>query len=115
MLLGQAWEVANKLGMIGPAMEQPEYNMLHRQKIESDYVPIYQKYGLGTTIWSPLSSGVLTGKYSKDHIPPDSRLAMEKYKVRILWVVTAGSLHVDAPPSKWTVSDACQSMHAGIS
>ncbi|KAK9835512.1 hypothetical protein WJX74_002086 [Apatococcus lobatus] len=76
----EAWEVANKLGLIGPAMEQPEYNMLHRQKIESDYVPIYQKYGLGTTIWSPLSSGVLTGKYSKDHIPPDSRLAMEKYK-----------------------------------
>lgn len=79
----QAWEVANKLGLIGPAMEQPEYNMLHRQKIESDYVPIYQKFGLGTTIWSPLSSGVLTGKYSKDHIPPDSRLAMEKYKVSL--------------------------------
>ncbi len=67
--------------MIGPAMEQPQYNMLHRTKIESDYVPIYQKYGLGTTIWSPLSGGVLTGKYSRDHIPPDSRLAMEKYKV----------------------------------
>ncbi|KAK9835418.1 hypothetical protein WJX81_008165 [Elliptochloris bilobata] len=76
----EAWGVAERLGLIGPAMEQPEYNMFNRKKVEGDFLPLYAKYGLGLTIWSPLASGLLTGKYSKDHVPPDSRLAQEMYK-----------------------------------
>ena len=51
-------------------------------QVEGDYLPLYKNYGLGLTTWSPLASGLLTGKYSKDHVPPDSRLAQEMYKVR---------------------------------
>ena len=50
-------------------------------QVERDYKPLYKQYGLGTTIWSPLASGLLSGKYSKDHVPEGSRLALEKYKV----------------------------------
>ena len=50
-------------------------------QVENDYKPLYEKYGLGTTIWSPLASGLLTGKYSKGNVPKDSRLALEMYKV----------------------------------
>jgi aryl-alcohol dehydrogenase-like predicted oxidoreductase len=49
--------------LIAPVMEQPQYNMLHRDYIENDYLPLYETFGLGTTIWSPLASGLLTGKY----------------------------------------------------
>eukprot|EP00249_Psilotum_nudum_P010344 c22484_g2_i1 orf=172-1038(+) len=76
----EAWEVANRLGLIGPAVEQPEYNLLSRNKVEVEYVPLYKNYGLGLTTWSPLASGVLTGKYSNGRIPPDSRLALENYE-----------------------------------
>jgi len=76
----EAWEVANRLDMVGPAMEQPEYNMFARNKVESEYAPLYKNYGIGLTTWSPLASGVLTGKYSKDHIPEGSRFALENYK-----------------------------------
>ncbi len=63
-------------GLIGPTVEQPQYNMLHRNKIEKEFVPIFRSVGLGTTIWSPLASGLLTGKYNEG-IPKGSRLAME--------------------------------------
>ncbi|KAK9805605.1 hypothetical protein WJX72_007413 [[Myrmecia] bisecta] len=76
----QAWDVAHRLNLVGPAMEQPEYNLLHRDKVEKEYAPIYKEYGLGLTTWSPLASGVLTGKYSKGHVPADSRLGQESYK-----------------------------------
>lgn len=76
----QAWEVARRLDLIGPSMEQPEYNLFTRQKVEVDYKPLYKEYGLGTTIWSPLAYGLLSGKYSLDSPPaPDSRFAMESY------------------------------------
>ena len=55
-------------------------------QVEGDYLPLYKNYGLGLTTWSPLASGLLTGKYSKDHVPPDSRLGQEMYKVRMLKV-----------------------------
>lgn len=71
-----AHRIAEDLGLEGPAMEQPQYNLLHRYKVEVDYQPVYEKYGLGTTIWSPLASGLLTGKYN-DGVPDNSRLAME--------------------------------------
>lgn len=61
----QAYEVALRLGLTPPTMEQPEYNMFHRDRVEVEYAPLYRDFGLGTTIWSPLASGVLTGKYAK--------------------------------------------------
>jgi aryl-alcohol dehydrogenase-like predicted oxidoreductase len=60
-------------------MEQPEYNLFERFKVESDYVPLYETFGLGTTIWSPLASGLLTGKYN-DGIPADSRIKLPGYE-----------------------------------
>jgi aryl-alcohol dehydrogenase-like predicted oxidoreductase len=59
-------------------MEQPQYNMIHRDKVEKEYLPLYRDIGLGTTTWSPLASGLLTGKYN-DGIPPDSRAALHGY------------------------------------
>lgn len=50
-------------------------------KVEKEYLPLYKEFGLGTTTWSPLASGLLTGKYSKDSVPEGSRLALEMYKV----------------------------------
>jgi voltage-dependent potassium channel beta subunit len=61
----EAHMVANRYNLIGPVMEQPQYNMLVRKKVEVEFSQIYKTVGLGTTIWSPLASGVLTGKYNK--------------------------------------------------
>ncbi|KAJ3093868.1 hypothetical protein HDU97_008895 [Phlyctochytrium planicorne] len=73
--IADAYRVAERLNLIGPVMEQPQYNMFHRERFEKEYKPLYEKFGLGTTIWSPLASGVLTGKYN-DQIPEGSRLSM---------------------------------------
>jgi aryl-alcohol dehydrogenase-like predicted oxidoreductase len=59
-------------------MEQPEYNLFNRQKVEFEFLPLYEKFGLGTTIWSPLASGILTGKYNRA-IPDDSRMNLPEY------------------------------------
>lgn len=73
----EAIDISAQLGLEGPKMEQPQYNMLVREKVEQEFTPLYSsENGLGTTIWSPLCSGLLTGKYSDGHIPEDSRLAM---------------------------------------
>ncbi|MBP7272473.1 MAG: aldo/keto reductase [Saprospiraceae bacterium] len=72
----QAHLVARELHLIGPTMEQPQYNMFHREKVEVEFANIYNTVGLGTTIWSPLASGVLTEKYLAA-IPEDTRLSME--------------------------------------
>jgi len=69
-----AWQHANRLNMIGPVMEQPQYNMLAREKVEKEFALLYEHYGLGLTIFSPLKTGILTGKYN-DGIPDDSRIA----------------------------------------
>lgn len=74
----EAHMVARDLRLIGPAMEQPQYNLFERQKIEVDYHTIFKNIGMGTTIWSPLASGLLTGKYN-DGVPEGSRLALEGY------------------------------------
>ncbi|MFB6098560.1 MAG: potassium channel beta subunit family protein [Salinibacter sp.] len=74
-----AYEVARREHLIPPTMEQPQYNMFHRERVEREYAPLYEEIGLGTTIWSPLASGLLTGKYT-DGIPEDSRLATEGYE-----------------------------------
>lgn len=74
----EAHRVAHQYGLIGPTVEQPQYNMFERFKMEQDYLPVFQNVGLGTTIWSPLAAGFLTGKYNNG-IPPDSRLAIEGF------------------------------------
>ena len=60
-------------------MEQPQYNLFHRDRVEQEYARLYDDIGLGTTIWSPLASGLLTGKYN-DGIPPDSRGTLKGYE-----------------------------------
>lgn len=75
----EAHSVAKELGLIGPLMEQPQYNMLHRERFEVEYARLYSQIGLGTTIWSPLASGLLTGKYN-DGIPEQSRAAEPGYE-----------------------------------
>jgi voltage-dependent potassium channel beta subunit len=74
----EAHRVAERYNLIGPVVEQTQYNMFERYKIELDYLPVYQNVGLGTTIWSPLAAGFLTGKYN-DGIPQGSRLAIEGF------------------------------------
>jgi len=75
--LEEAYQIADKRNLIAPTMEQPQYNMFVREKVEKEFKPLYEKYGLGLTTWSPLASGVLTGKYNEG-IPEDSRLAKFK-------------------------------------
>ena len=74
----EAHAVAKGLNLIGPAMEQPQYNLFERQKMEHDYYTIFRNVGMGTTIWSPLASGLLTGKYNNG-VPEGSRLALDNY------------------------------------
>lgn len=77
--LTEAWGVARANNLVPPTMEQPEYNMFNRKKVEADYLPLYDLFGLGTTIWSPLASGLLTGKYNNG-IPADSRMSLPGYE-----------------------------------
>lgn len=74
----EAWAVARRENLIPPLMEQPHYNMFTRDRVEKEYAHLYQEVGLGTTIWSPLDSGILTGKYNQG-IPKDSRLDLEGF------------------------------------
>ncbi len=76
--LMEANRVARDYRLIGPAMEQPQYNLFERDKLEKDYLEVFKNVGLGTTIWSPLASGLLTGKYNNG-IPEGSRLAIEGF------------------------------------
>jgi voltage-dependent potassium channel beta subunit len=71
--IDEAHQIAALHHLIPPAMEQPQYNLFHRHRVEKEYLPLYENYGMGTTIWSPLDSGILTGKYN-DGIPEGSRL-----------------------------------------
>jgi aryl-alcohol dehydrogenase-like predicted oxidoreductase len=85
--IADAWRIADKLNMIGPLMEQPEYSMLARDRVEKDYRLLYEWHGTGLTVWSPLKQGILTGKYN-DGIPKDSRFKDkdandEKFKKQI--------------------------------
>lgn len=75
----EAHMVARELRLIGPAVEQPQYNLFERYKMEVDYYTIFKNVGMGTTIWSPLASGLLTGKYNNG-VPEGSRLALEGFE-----------------------------------
>ncbi|KAG9309074.1 NADP-dependent oxidoreductase domain-containing protein [Chiua virens] len=70
----EAYHVADKLGLIAPIAEQCQHHMFHRERPEKEYAPLYKKYSIGTTVWSALASGLLTGKYN-DGIPENSRFA----------------------------------------
>jgi voltage-dependent potassium channel beta subunit len=70
-----AWDIAEKHHLHKPIVEQPQYNMFARRRVEQEYARLYEDIGLGTTIWSPLASGLLTGKYANG-IPEDSRGAL---------------------------------------
>lgn len=72
----EAYGIARQYGLIPPTMEQPQYNMLHRERVEVEYYKLYREIGMGTTVWSPLASGVLSGKYN-DGFPKDTRLSIE--------------------------------------
>lgn len=73
----EAHMVAKEYRLIGPIMEQPQYNMFERQKMEVEFSQIFKNIGLGTTIWSPLASGILTDKYLKKRFPKGTRLGMD--------------------------------------
>ncbi len=73
-----AWSIAERHGLSKPAMEQPQYNLFHRKRVENEYARLVEDIGLGLTTWSPLASGVLTGKY-RDGIPAGSRGTVENY------------------------------------
>jgi voltage-dependent potassium channel beta subunit len=74
----EAYSIARQYNLVPPTMEQPEYNMFHRKRVEEEYRRLYSEIGLGTTIWSPLYSGILTGKYTGG-VPEDSRLNLSNY------------------------------------
>ncbi|GAD01105.1 aldo/keto reductase [Agarivorans albus] len=75
----EAWAVAKAENLHAPVMEQPQYNMMVRDKVEAEYLPLYSLTGLGTTIFSPLASGLLTGKYLNG-VPENSRLSLPGYE-----------------------------------
>lgn len=74
----EAYGIARREHLVPPLMEQPQYHMFHRQRVENEYARLYREIGLGTTIWSPLASGLLTGKYN-DGIPEDTRVTLNGY------------------------------------
>jgi len=73
-----AWDIADRRNLHKPVVEQPQYNLLHRKRVEQEYARLYEDIGLGLTTWSPLASGLLSGKYQKG-VPPGSRGALESY------------------------------------
>ncbi|MGH7194349.1 MAG: aldo/keto reductase, partial [Candidatus Saccharimonadales bacterium] len=77
--IAAAHAVALQAHLTPPAMEQPQYNLFVRERVEQEYAPLYRDHGMGTTIWSPLASGLLTGKYN-DGIPADSRMNLPGYE-----------------------------------
>lgn len=86
--IAQAWRYADKLGLIGPLMEQPSYNMLDREKVEKEYAHLYREVGLGLTVFSPMRQGILSGKY-KNGIPDDSRFAQTQVEfINGFWAAT---------------------------
>jgi voltage-dependent potassium channel beta subunit len=83
----EAHRVASQLNLIGPTVEQPQYNLLEREKMEAEYLMVFKTVGMGTTIWSPLATGLLTGKYN-DGMPEGARLGLEGFEwLKDRWMV----------------------------
>lgn len=78
VMIEEAYQLSTDLLTMPPTMEQPQYNLLVRERVEREYAPLFANYGMGTTIWSPLASGILTGKYN-DGVPANSRLAQHEW------------------------------------
>ncbi|HEV8111605.1 MAG TPA: aldo/keto reductase [Planctomycetota bacterium] len=76
--IAEAFGVARAQNLTPPTMEQPQYNLFERTKVEREFARLYESFGIGTTIWSPLASGVLTGKYAKG-VPAGSRMSLPEY------------------------------------
>jgi len=89
----EACEIADRLGLIRPVVEQPQYNILERSRVDFDLASLYKKYKLGLTVWSPLSMGILTGKYSAGK-PEGSRYASPAFQVG--WVQEGFAEKVEA-------------------
>jgi voltage-dependent potassium channel beta subunit len=89
----RAHEMARERGLVPPQMEQPVYNMLQRDKVEKEYLPLYGKIGLGITVWSPLASGLLTGKYNSG-VPPGSRASLKGYEWLRQRIVTSQNIEM---------------------
>jgi voltage-dependent potassium channel beta subunit len=83
----RAHALAREYGLTPPQMEQPQYNMLHRDRVEKEYLPLFREIGLGTTIWSPLASGLLSGKYNEG-IPKGTRATLRGYEWLQEYVIT---------------------------
>ncbi len=77
--ISEAHRVARELLLVPPTMEQPQYNMFHREKVEKEFAPLYDSIGLGLTTWSPLASGLLTGKYNEGD-PGGTRISLKNYE-----------------------------------
>ncbi len=77
--INNAYKISRELNLTPPSMEQPQYNMFERQKMEKEYLELFSNEGMGTTIWSPLASGLLTGKYI-DGMPTNTRTSLKNYK-----------------------------------
>ncbi len=75
----EAYGVARQHNLVPPTMEQPQYNLFHRENLERNLKPVCERFGLGTTVWSPLASGLLTGKYNEG-IPDDTRISLKGYE-----------------------------------
>ena len=84
----QAWQIADKHHLHKPQMEQPQYNIFHRTKVEEEFIRLYDEIGLGLTTWSPLASGLLSGKYAES-IPDGSRASLQGYE----WLQTRWTPH----------------------
>jgi voltage-dependent potassium channel beta subunit len=74
----EAYRIARELQLVPPTMEQPQYNMFHRERVEKELAPLCKRFGLGLTVWSPLASGLLTGKYN-DGDPGGTRISLKEY------------------------------------
>jgi len=87
----RAHSIAREYDLAPPTMEQPQYNMIHRDRVEKEYLPLYREIGLGTTIWSPLASGLLSGKYNAG-VPPGSRVTLKGYEWLREYIITPQNL-----------------------
>jgi len=112
--------VARAHHLQAPSLEQPQYNLLDRQRVEAEYAPLYAAFGMGTTTFSPLASGLLTGKYN-DGIPDGSRLAREGYtwlqrglrgtRVEALRRFTALAAELQATPAALAIAWCLRNPH----
>ncbi len=100
----EAHRVVRANHFYAPVVEQPQYNLLHRARVEVEYAPLYEAYGMGTTIWSPLSSGLLTGKYNNG-VPADSRIAQPGYEWLRESVLGKGKERIDKVRALQPIAD----------